>query len=118
MSCLFISLGTAIGVDSTTLRANICDFLCSDPVLYDGIRVSMLLDDCETPSVLEDYVACMRSPNTWGSALEIECFCRMYRRRVTVKIETTGRKTSFGDFTDTRMPPIALRWDGGHYELD
>lgn len=115
MSCLFDSLGRAIGKDGLKLRTEICDFLETDPILYDDVRVSSLLDDPETPSSLQEYVDAMRSPETWGSALEIECFCRMYSRRVVVKMIPTNTETRFGSFR-SRYPDIYLEWTGGHYE--
>jgi hypothetical protein len=112
MSCLFESLACFVGSTADGLRNEICDFLQTDPVLYDDVRVSHLLDDAETPSDLRRYVHEMRKPTTWGSALEIECFCRLYRCRVDVNVAKTGAVARFGA---GRMKPFIVLWDGAHY---
>lgn len=114
MSCLFESLGSSINMSAAALRHAICEFLSENPVLYDEIRVSDLLDDNETPSDLTTYVRTMRRSETWGSALEIEVFCRMYKKRVKVNLlpQGDGASVSFGD---RYRSIIVLNWDGGHY---
>lgn len=113
MSCLFDALGMAVGVSGAQVRATICDFLEENPIMVDNVRVADLLDDNETPSDLGAYVQAMRSPETWGSALEIDVFTRIWKRNVLV----TMPDENVVYFTRSSTPPIQLFWNGGHYEL-
>ena len=114
MSCLFESLSYFVPeTDAQLLREVICDYLETDPVLYDDVKVSYLLDDNETPSDLSEYVKEMRNPETWGSALEIECFCRLYK--VCVEVVGAVKKQRFGAEYQN-LSSFKILWDGGHYE--
>ena len=116
MSCLFESLASYLKIDAALLRAEICNYLQSDPVMYDDVKVSYLLDDANTPSDLQEYVNAMRRPETWGSALEIETFCKLYKCSVDVEI-LGGNVISFGVEYHCRSFTVKLAWDGGHYSL-
>jgi hypothetical protein len=115
MSCLFNSLSHFVSEDSFNIRQRICDYLTTNPVLFDEISASLVIE-WETGSNLRDYVTRMRSPSTWGGATEIRCFVNMYK----INVEVVNIRDSSGKsivFTSASSPQtVRISWSGGHYE--
>ena len=131
MSCLFRSLSHFVdNLETEQLRHMICNYLQQDPMVM-GEKFSVLLqtmnptntsppnpnnnnhnntpfsfsfsprgsiDDCST---VDQYVAHMRLPSTWGGALEIHVFCELFRARVLVHHHHRHR------------PPNGYQWGQG-----
>ena len=119
MSCLFDSLAqiTSYSGGASRLRRHICDYLATDPVLFDdgNVRLSRSLRwSGEAPS-LEAYIEKMRREDTWGGATEIKAFCDMFRCDVSVLDQRTRRVMTF----ECRGSPrwlVGLEWTGDHFE--
>jgi hypothetical protein len=126
MSCLFNSLSRFTpGTNATELRQKICDFLLLDNLgKYNIPNTCSIEHDEIRPSdvaklegmTLEQYVSKMRSSSTWGGALEIAAFMRLYNKNVeVVNIRDSSNKpiefVVLGNTTKVR-----ISWNGGHYE--
>lgn len=81
MSCLFNSLSRHTGEPSQQIRLKICDYLSTDPQLYDDLSASLAVK-IETGKELAAYIQQMRSPSTWGGAIEIRAFVKLWKRPV------------------------------------
>ena len=113
MSCLFDSLAVFTPYDPYQLRQLLCDELHSDPLLDNGIHVSEYVKH-EADVRLDDYVHTMRDRSTWGGALEVAVFARMFGRVVRVHVHSTGRSIEIGDSTGTGAI-INLLWTSIHF---
>ena len=112
MSCLFNSLSYFVGLDSPSIRARICDWLATDPLLIDDMSASAVVM-MESGMELGPYVEKMRWCGTWGGAIEIRAFVQIWRRPVHVKVVGTGR---WIEFSCEEGEICRLEWTGGHYE--
>lgn len=113
MSCLFETLSLYIRCDSARLREHICDFTLANPLLDE---LNMRCDEYinyESRMTLREYVDRMRRPSTWGGALEIKLFCKLYNVRVVVYSATNHRKIRF-EHCDVKQT-IPMVWTGNHY---
>jgi len=129
MSCLFNSFSSFQNIvnkdNSLTIRQKICDFIATNPILFDDINVDNIIE-WETNMNLQAYVKNMRSTFTWGGAIEIKCFCEIYNCNVeVVNIRNEGcitlltRNILFQNSkneTSLDFPLIRISWNGGHYE--
>jgi hypothetical protein len=129
MSCLFNSLSHFIPqTDPQAIRARICDYLQANSPIIDGMATHdvLQLDAFNTP---DQYIGAMRSPSTWGGAIEIQAACNIWNARIVVhdirKGNIQGQKQSIEFLpisTDTINATNApdrtfeLEWSGGHYE--
>jgi hypothetical protein len=116
MSCLFNSLGHLLGELTDAVRQRICDNLAANIAIIEGMDTAELLR-MEHPN----YIEHMRSPATWGGAIEIQAACSIWN----VKIEVENRRSAapapdieFVPVGSTTPPTRTLRiyWTGGHYE--
>ena len=117
MSCLFNSLGALIGENPQAIRGRICDWLASDPAIMEDLSASIVIA-IESGQALPPYVGRMRSPATWGGAIEIRSFVRLWQRPVRVWAIRARRWIEFpldAGVTATG-PECRLSWTGGHYE--
>jgi hypothetical protein len=116
MSCLFVSLGSCIGISPDRLRERVCDYLSQNPFLYDSTTVETLL--AWQDKTLDDYVRRMRSPSSWGGAIEIKAVSNLAHRVIYVRMTPTGQTLTFSPETPPapRGPPCHITWDGGHFE--
>ena len=113
MSCLFNSLSYYEKNDSPTIRAHICDYLQTDPMLYD-VKASDWVK-WEKNLDLNSYVTQMRSHSTWGGAMEIRSYVTLYNKRVLVHYR--NREIEFPCTGGTEgTETIHLYYTGGHYE--
>jgi hypothetical protein len=117
MSCLFNSLGALIGENPQAIRGRICDWLATDPAIIEDLSASIVIA-IESRQMLAHYVSRMRSPATWGGAIEIRSFVRLWQRPVRVWAIRARRWIEFpldAGVTATG-PECRLSWTGGHYE--
>lgn len=56
MSCLFNSLSYFVNTDGRRLRNIICDYLETDPIIFDVMNVSNII----SPEIVDEYVGGMR----------------------------------------------------------
>lgn len=119
MSCLFISLGTFLNIDSTTLRHKVCEHILKNfKDLIPGLDSSHLLGEDKNR-----YVECMKNTTTWGGAVEIQAICQMFHLEVVVWDIRFDQNTHFNfqshlpysHTSDIRV--VHLSWNGGHYSL-
>lgn len=119
MSCLFESLGRLTGYEPSRMRAGLCNYLSSDPVLYsDGTRASQVVVWESGARNLDDYVRRMRSSSTWGGAIEIKAFVDW--SAIPVVVYDTRRKPwqaiRFTHNQPASRHCLRLAWNGAHYE--
>jgi hypothetical protein len=112
MSCLFNSL--AAYTPGKNLRQEICDYLSTNPELIDGLCAADVIG-IESGMGLEAYIQNMRSPSTWGGAIEIRAYCNIYKANVKVNVVATGQWIEFVHEQPER-DDVRLRWTGGHYD--
>lgn len=62
---------------------------------------------------LESYIQRMRSPCTWGGAIEIAAASQLWNCSFQVKVERTGAWIEF--LKDESEQTYKLSWSGGHY---
>ena len=133
MSCLFNSLSHFIApqTDPQAIRQRICDYLQSNSPIIDGMATHdvLQLDSFNTP---DQYIGAMRSPSTWGGAIEIQAACNIWNARIVVhdirKGNIQGQKQSIEflpistdtitatNATNSPDKTFTLEWSGGHYE--
>jgi hypothetical protein len=118
MSCLFNSLGALTGEGPQGIRGRICDWLATDPALMDDLSASTAVLFETGGMELGAYVARMRSPSTWGGAIEIRAFVRLWRRPVRVWAIRTRRWIEFplDAGVEAAGAECRISWTGGHYE--
>jgi hypothetical protein len=114
-------------IDPQVIRNKICDYLASDPELMEGMKASEIIYfesnlplEPSLPELLSRslnlYILRMRSPTSWGGAIEINCATKIFNYNfevinirshphTTIKFEHNGN-TNIGKMT----------WSGGHYE--
>lgn len=115
MSCLFLSLSRFIdGLNETSLRGILCDYMASDPIIMEQTRLSEYLK-LENMN-LDQYVQWMRNPATWGGAIEINAFCNLFKAKVVVQVKNHHRIIEFKPYNDRYQSEFTIFWDGGHYE--
>lgn len=129
MSCLFESLGRFVNLHPSQLRAEICNYLISDPVLVGELKTSQIVehqpDICTTTyenqdeqSKLKKYVSEMSKPIVMGGAVEIIAFCNMYKKNVVVRQINHPDMKHIEFIGENSTHTIAISWNGGHYEPD
>lgn len=115
MSCLFQSLGHLTGLDPTTLRDRICNFILENKELMEGVDTAKVVE-WESRQSLEEYVRHMRSTSTWGGATEIAAFVNLFNIPVTVVDLRTQKRIEFQPPRRTRKRALCITWNGSHYE--
>ena len=113
MSCLFNSFSRIVGESPQSIRARICDWLATDPVMMDDVSASAVVL-VESKKPLDAYVQEMRSVHTWGGAIEIRAFVTLWKRPVNVWAIRTRRWIEFPCADGGEL--CKLSWTGGHYE--
>ena len=126
MSCLFRSLGQAVGLSADVVRGRICDFLLRQQQetppgseLVDGLGVEEVVRAEFPGRTLQNYVEAMRSPTEFGGAIEIRAFVHLFGHGVVVEVgSTSGQKIHFPTSPAAGTDHlITLRWQNAHYEL-
>ena len=111
MSCLFNSLSHFIPESSFAIRQKICDYLLENKPIIEGLDTAFVLS-MEHPN----YIQQMRSTNTWGGGIEIQCACNLWNLRILVRNDRD--RGQFIEFLplSSYSQTIRLYWTGGHYE--
>ena len=122
MSCLFNSLSHFIPqTDPQAIRARICDYLQANSPIIDGMATHDVLQ-LDSGSSPDQYIGAMRSPCTWGGAIEIQAACAIWNARIVVRdIRSCQKQTIeflpvFTNATNAPDKTFTLEWSGGHYE--
>jgi hypothetical protein len=117
MSCLFQSLSAFIeDTDASKLRHIIADYLEKNPILYDNEKIGDIVSWEHGNPTLEQYVARMRMPSTWGGAIEIKAFCDMFQIGVHVLVLRDRKTIEFQPSNMTAKDHFTITWNGAHYE--
>ena len=126
MSCLFNSLSRFTpGTTSSQLRQRICDYLALDSLGEMNIPGTCSIESTEIkPSdvaklegmTLEQYIAKMRLTSTWGGALEIAAFIRLFNTNVEVVNIRDKNKKNIEFVVSGNTTKVKISWNGGHYE--
>ena len=116
MSCLFNSLVRFIkeDIDGECLRQTICNYLETNPML--------MLDDTDIATIIlaetglskEQYIELLRRPSTFGGAIEIRAFTKIFKLNVCVHSVPNGKRIEF--IEDPEYSWCVLTWTGNHYE--
>lgn len=120
MSCLFNSLSHFIApqTDPQAIRARICDYLQANSPIIDGMTTHDVLQ-LDSLNTSDQYIGAMRSPSTWGGAIEIQAACNIWNARIVVH-DIRGQEPKSIEFlpvsTLTSDKTFTLEWSGGHYE--
>lgn len=116
MSCLFESLSYYVnGVDSGRLRHVMCEFLSTNPSMFDNISVDDITK-LESNMPIDQYIENMRKTSTWGGALEIKTFCEIFNIGVDVKSLPNNKLIEFVPSSGNPIGKILITWNGGHFE--
>jgi hypothetical protein len=124
MSCLFNSLSHFIPqTDPQAIRARICDYLQANLPIIDGMSTHDVLQ-LDSGSSPDQYIGAMRSPSTWGGAIEIQAACAIWNARIVVHDIRSGHGPTqtieflpvANDATNAPDKTFTLEWSGGHYE--
>lgn len=116
MSCLFNSLVRFIedDIDGETLRKNICDYLATNPrLMLDDTDIATIIS-AETGLGADDYIGLLRKSSTFGGAIEIRAFTKLFNLNVCVKSVPNNKLIEFVE--NPRYPWCVLEWTGNHYE--
>ena len=116
MSCLFDSLSKFIkdeSVDGAKLRLLICDFLSSNPSLIDDMTAENIIKE-ETSLPIAQYIDFMRRSDTFGGAIEIRAFTKIFHINVLVKSLPNRKDIEFIENHEYLWAVIS--WNGGHFE--
>jgi hypothetical protein len=116
MSCLFDSLSRFVpdeSINGQTLRHIICNFLHTNPMLIDDMNAETVIKE-ENGMPLEQYVANMRNSGTYGGAIEIRAFTRLFKLNVLVKSLPNRKNIEF--IENPKFLWSVITWNGGHYE--
>ena len=114
MSCLFNSMSYFLNEDPQIIRNKICDYLQNDRPIMQDLSTKTILELGGT----KNYIQTMRSPSTWGGAIEIQAACNVWGISVNViDVRTSNRNVvNFIPINNTSSKTITLEWSGGHYE--
>lgn len=123
MSCLFNSLSHFIaGTDPPAIRQRICDYLQANLPIIDGMTTHDVLQ-LDSSQSSDHYISAMRSPSTWGGAIEIQAACNIWNARIVVhdiRVQGQGQSNQTIEFlpvsTVAADKTFTLEWSGMHYE--
>ena len=116
MSCLFNSLSRFVNIESidgAELRRLLCDFLEMNPSLIDDMNAENIIKE-ETNMPLAQYINLMRHSETFGGAIEIRAFTKLFKLNVMVKSLPNRKDIEFIENPEYLWAVIS--WDGGHFE--
>lgn len=120
MSCLFVSLGKLVGLTAGHVRTTICDYMERNlESVYQGMPLSDWIK-WQQDSTPTQYIKAMRRSETWGGAMEIAMFTRLFKVDVHVYTASPIRRSRLAEFvwddTRTACVQIHITWNGYHYE--
>ena len=118
MSCLFNSMSHFFNEPPQQIRNKICDYLQENKPIIEGLETSEILQ-----MESNNYIQNMRSPNTWGGAIEIQAACNIWNVQINVLNYRDGNRNGnnvieFLPISRVDNTPRLIRvyWTGGHYE--
>ena len=116
---------TAVLDDDGSLWVELRPFKLSPMEKYAGMATHDVLQlDSKTT---DQYISAMRSPCTWGGAIEIQAACNIWNARIVVHDIRSGHRHGPGQghgqtieflpvSTNAADKTFELEWSGGHYE--
>lgn len=113
MSCLFDSLSTFIDMPSHKLRLYISNYLATNPILMDDLNAETVIM-YETNTPLEQYTQSMRCNSTFGGAIEIRAFTKLFNINIRVLSTPNNKTVEFVNSESNTWKTI--RWSGGHFD--
>lgn len=117
MSCLFDSLSKFINMDSQKIRNIICDYLENNYKIMEDLDTELILALSTHTNSKVYYIRNMRHTNTWGSAIEIQAACNIWKLRIFVVNKRDNDKIiDFIPVSKEYNHNIGLIWYGNHYE--
>lgn len=118
MSCLFDSLSCFTPFQSYELRQHICDYLLTDPMMYEGTMKTSESVRWEFGVSLPRYVREMRQHHTWGGAHEIKAFSDMFGCKVVVHLIDGRNSSRHLESLPARQKTnkvVNITWNGSHF---
>lgn len=118
MSCLFNSLQYFIpSLTPFQIRRQICDYLSQNQAVIEDLDTHELLNTIHSHGA-ENYVKEMRNSATWGTAIEIQAACNIWRTAIVVinKRDNPSTKIMFVPVKSAAQSTISVSWTGNHYE--
>jgi hypothetical protein len=115
MSCLFNSLGAHTQEPADVVRKRIVDFMQTNPEIGCDLTVndSILWESGQTS---KEYLNGMRQASTWGGAIEIAAFAKLYGINVCVHTIQTTHTKIIRFVTPSASKSVGVSWNGSHYE--
>jgi hypothetical protein len=102
-------------MDPQVIRNKICDYLVSDPELMEGMKASEIVS-FESNLPLNLYILRMRSPASWGGAIEINCATKIFGCNFEV-VNIRSNPHTIIKFEHTGNSNVGkMTWSGNHYE--
>ncbi len=118
MSCLFVSLQYFIpSLTPLQIRHQICDYLFENNPVIDGLDTREMLSLIHARGD-ENYIEEMRNSSTWGTAIEIQAACNIWRTAIIVINirDNPSTKIKFLPVNSAAQSTISVSWSGNHYE--
>ena len=116
MSCLFDSLSRFIQderVDGGVLRHILCEYLKKNNQIMEDLSVADVAKT-ETGLDLDNYVEKMRYGSTFGGAIEIRAFTKVFKLNVLVKSIPNNKDIEF--IENEKYKWATISWTGNHFE--
>ena len=118
MSCLFNSLEYFIpSLTPLEIRHQICDYLSQNKPVIEGLDTREMLSLIHARGD-ENYIEEMRNSSTWGTAIEIQAACNIWRTAIIVINirDNPSTKIKFLPVNSAAQSTISVSWSGNHYE--
>lgn len=118
MSCLFNSLQYFIpSLTPLQIRHQICDYLFENNPVIDGLDTREMLSMIHARGD-ENYIEEMRNSSTWGTAIEIQAACNIWRTAIIVINirDNPSTKIKFLPVNSAAQSTVSVSWSGNHYE--
>ena len=117
MSCLFDSLSRFVeaeDINGISLRTIICNYLSTNPSLLLDTEDLRTIIFIETGLEVDAYINQMRKQSTFGGAIEIRAFTKIFKLNVCVKSVPNNKRIEFIENPQYRW--CVLVWTGNHYD--
>ena len=116
MSCLFNTLARFVDdINGDLLRKNICDYISTNPNLMPDDTDIAAVIFADTGLDMDSYINLLRNPSTFGGAIEIRAFTKMFNINVCVKSVPNNKTIEFIECPE--YPWCSISWTGNHYDV-